>query len=127
MPRTCASARDKDFEPGSFSPTSTNPTGAGRGDRERAAAHRRRFEDDAGERQRPPESLGDVDRVLALHVDDAQGFDCSMEGVQIGDLVHHVVDREAAGGVDDQDVEVVRQAYSRARADVHWFSFTRMQ
>ncbi|MCY1206449.1 hypothetical protein D9M72_180200 [compost metagenome] len=66
-------------------------------------------QDDAGEGQRLLEGLGGVDRVLALHgIDHEQGFDRIELGVQLLDLGHqHFVDRQAAGRVDQQHVEVV--------------------
>ena len=64
---------------------------------------------DAGQRQRLLEGLGGVDRVLALHrIDDEQRLDRLQRRVQLADLGHQrLVDRQAAGGVDEQHVEVV--------------------
>ena len=64
---------------------------------------------DAGQRQRCGESLGRVDRILALHcIDDEQRFHRAQRRVQRSDLAHHrLVDREPPSGVDDQHVVVV--------------------
>ena len=79
-------------------------------------------EDDAGERQRLLERLGRVDRVLALHgVHHEQGLDRVDRRVQFLDLAHHrLVDREAAGRVDQQHVEVLAaRLVQRGAGDVH--------
>jgi hypothetical protein len=64
---------------------------------------------DAGERQRLSKRLRGVDRVLTLHrVDHEQRLDGFRRRVQLRDLAHHrVVDGEAPGGVDDDDIHVV--------------------
>ena len=62
----------------------------------------------AGQRQGLAESLGGVGGVLAGHrIDHEQGLDRLDRGVQRLDLGHHrFVDRQAAGGIDDQHVDV---------------------
>jgi hypothetical protein len=79
-------------------------------------------EDHARQRQALVEGARHVDRILALHgVDHEQGLHRLHRSVQLGDLAHHgLVDRETAGGVDDEDVLVMRlRVLERAAHDVH--------
>ena len=94
-----------------FSPVPMNLTGeAGHGaDRERGAAAGVAVDlrqDQAGQRDGVRERLGDRDGLLAGHrVDDEQRLDRLDGRVDRGDLGHQLlVDRQAAGGVEDDDV-----------------------
>ena len=95
---------------------------AGRGaDAERRAAarvavHLRQHE--AGDRQLGVERLRDADRLLAGHrVDDEQRLGGRDGAGDPHQLVHHrVVDVEAAGGVEDHDVDARAVARPRARS-----------
>ncbi len=63
-------------------------------------------EDGAGDGESVVEGFGGVDGVLAGHgVGDEEDFGGGEEGFELGHLVHEgLVDAEAAGGVDDEDV-----------------------
>src|SRR6185437_8799274 len=63
----------------------------------------------AGDGKPVVEGLGDIDRVLAGHrVGDQQGFLRLGEVADVGDLLHQLfVDRQPAGGVEDQDIEAL--------------------
>ena len=63
-------------------------------------------EDGAGDGEEVVEGLGGVDGVLAGHgVGDEEDFGGVEQLFELGHLVHEgVVDAEAAGGVDDEDV-----------------------
>ena len=63
-------------------------------------------EDQAGDRDRGDERLGDRHGLLAGHrIDHEQGLDRLDRGVDRADLGHQgLVDREPAGGVEDHDV-----------------------
>ena len=81
-------------------------------------------ENDAGERQHVVEGFGGVGGVLAGHaVHHEQGFYRLQLRVQGADFVHQrVVDVQAAGGIDDEDVKVL--AFGKvvgARGDVRRF------
>ena len=94
-----------------FSPVPRNLTGrpVTARDRERGAAARVAVDlgqDEAGQRDGRRERLGDADRLLAGHgIDDEQGLDRLDRGVDRRDLGHQLlVEREAAGGVEDHHV-----------------------
>ena len=79
-------------------------------------------EHDAGDANRVVERLGRLHRVLAGHrIDDEQGFDRVGGGAYLAHLVHQrLVYGEAAGGVEDNDVEPLAPSrFHRAPGDLH--------